>query len=120
MTFFLLCLLFVFLFYVVRPIWIAYRRMARQREEFMNMMNGFGGRAGASRESGAGGGRKAGWSATKGGKRKKIDAEVGEYVDFEEVEVTESTTQTDGGDGGSRVEFKAESQVTDVEWEDVK
>lgn len=65
--------------------------------------------------------RKAGWSSTAPRKRKKIDRNVGEYVDFEEIAVSQTETAT-GADGSttSRTTTEVEQQVTDVEWEDVK
>lgn len=47
---------------------------------------------------------------------KKIDPTVGEYVEFEEVQVYESTEP----DGKKQVKFEAEEQITDVEWEEVR
>lgn len=47
--------------------------------------------------------------------RKKIDPGIGEYVEFEEIEVT-SQTQNDNGN----VSYRTENQITDVEWEDVR
>lgn len=47
---------------------------------------------------------------------KKIDPTVGEYVEFEEVQVYESTET----DGKKQVKFEAEEQITDVEWEEVR
>lgn len=50
-------------------------------------------------------------------KQKKIPADVGEYVDFQEIAVTEySETSTCSTDGETYTE---ESRITDVEWEDV-
>ena len=47
---------------------------------------------------------------------KKIDPTVGEYVEFEEVQVYESIEP----DGKKQVKFEAEEQITDVEWEEVR
>lgn len=47
---------------------------------------------------------------------KKIDPTVGEYVEFEEVQVYESTEP----DGKKQVKFETEEQITDVEWEEVR
>lgn len=54
-------------------------------------------------------------------KPKKIDPSVGEYVRFEEVEVTaETTTATDSqGNTTTKSEIKVEEQIVDVEWEDL-
>lgn len=61
---------------------------------------------------------KAGWS-TPTPKRKKIDPEVGEYVKFQEIEVSEESTLNSDTSGTSG-EYRVEQQVTDAEWEDVK
>lgn len=52
---------------------------------------------------------------------KKIDASVGEYVHFEEVEITEQTRTTVNPDGSTTTQtrFKAEEQIVDAEWEDI-
>lgn len=50
-------------------------------------------------------------------KSKKISHDVGEYVAFEEVETTTARRETDGTES---VNYKSESQVTDIEWEDIK
>lgn len=62
---------------------------------------------------------KTGWS-TPAPKRKKIDPEVGEYVKFQEIEVTERSTYTTGNGKDTTVEYSAEQQVTDAEWEEIK
>lgn len=54
-------------------------------------------------------------------KRKKIAEDVGEYVKFEELNVTvekEQTTATDGST--STTKYTIEEQIVDVEWEDIK
>lgn len=52
---------------------------------------------------------------------KKIDASVGEYVRFEEIEVTEQTRTTVNPDGSTntKTHFKIEEQIVDAEWEDI-
>lgn len=52
---------------------------------------------------------------------KKIDASVGEYVHFEEIEITTEQTHTVDSDGIERTTTKTvvEEQVVDVEWEEL-
>lgn len=50
--------------------------------------------------------------------RKKIDPDVGEYVAFEEVETRASASATSSA--GSASTFKAESQVEDAIWEEIR
>lgn len=50
-------------------------------------------------------------------KKKKIDPNVGEYVAFTEVEVSEESTHNSAG---STSYVKTEEQITDISWEDIK
>ncbi|MDE6334036.1 MAG: DUF4834 family protein [Muribaculaceae bacterium] len=55
-------------------------------------------------------------------KKKKIDPDVGEYVAFEEIHATspsDTATPPPAGDTGDKG-FRAEPQVEDAVWEDVK
>ncbi len=48
---------------------------------------------------------------------KRIDPSVGEYVEYEEIEGAAAAVMSDG----TTVEtFVAESQITDVEWEEIQ
>lgn len=58
--------------------------------------------------------RKGGWSNPLK-RRKKIDPAVGEYVRFTET----ATTVTAETDSEHKTEIHAESQITDVEWEEL-
>lgn len=63
--------------------------------------------------------RKPGWSKPQP-HRKKIDPNVGEYVSFQEITTTEtSTTSTDPTTGKQDTTFTVEQQVTDAEWIDI-
>lgn len=63
---------------------------------------------------------KSGWDNPE--KEKKISRDEGEYIDYEEIRVTQSTTtvteETDS-DGSTTIEVDSEQQVIDVEWEDL-
>ena len=60
--------------------------------------------------------RKAGWSKAAI-RKKKIGKDVGEYVKFSEITVSEEETVSDGN---SSATYSTEQQVTDIEWEDIK
>ena len=52
---------------------------------------------------------------------KKIDPNVGEYVAFEEIHESSSASSSAPADGkGNTSTFRAESQIEDAVWEDVR
>ena len=57
-----------------------------------------------------------------GSKKKKIPADVGEYVKFTEITTAEEsrTTTEQAGADGNQSTVTVEQQITDVEWEDIK
>lgn len=63
--------------------------------------------------------RKGGWSADSKPFRKKISKDVGEYVEFEEISVT-SYQEYYKEETCSGKNFKVESQITDVSWEEIR
>ena len=110
---FLLLLLLIFIllpvFKIGWQIWSNMRRMRRfmaDPQEFFRQQQGKA--ASAQRPHAHAPRRKA----------KKIDRDTGEYVRFEEVEVSEQEL----ADAQNRrtVSYITESQVTDIEWEEVK
>lgn len=52
-------------------------------------------------------------------KKKKIDSSQGEYVEWEEVKVSEHTLET-CSNAQSEVKIEKEQQITDAEWEEIK
>lgn len=53
--------------------------------------------------------------------RKKIDKDVGEYVKFEEItDPNTSASGSDNIDNSSHRSHKAEPQISDVDWEEIK
>lgn len=113
MGFIVLLLLGIFIYYVVWPIVrvaLTLRRARRQARDFFNDASGRSGAQG-QRESSAY--REYRRARRRGGK--KIDASVGEYVEFEEIPTYRSA---DTGQA-TRPDFKPESQVEDAEWVDL-
>lgn len=64
--------------------------------------------------------RRNGWSDAPL-RRKKIDPNVGEYVKFQEVEVTQDTTtvNTDADTTHTTIHTTVEQQITDATWEEI-
>lgn len=61
--------------------------------------------------------RRGGWSTVGMRRRKKkIDPSVGEYVKYEDITVTETTTNTDSS---QTTDYVREQQIVDAEWEDL-
>lgn len=63
--------------------------------------------------------RKGGWS-TPAPRRKRINADIGEYVKFQELELTaeEIKQRADGSTTYTRTTY-SETRIEDAEWEDI-
>ncbi|MDE5573240.1 MAG: DUF4834 family protein [Muribaculaceae bacterium] len=109
MSFFFLLLLGIFVWVIVIPIIKGVMLVNRVRNNARDMFNRATGRSNNGSQGKTGGNESV--------KRKKIDSSVGEYVEFEEIQVTQTETQTTA-DGGQTT-YKAESQIVDVEWEEI-
>lgn len=57
-------------------------------------------------------------NSTPAGKEKIFDRNVGEYVEFEEIEHTPDRTETQTNTGNPQP--KIEQQIVDAEWEEIK
>lgn len=113
-------LLLLLIFFVVIPlcrvmwrVWQVSRTMHRAQRDLNDL---FGQAARGTRTSTHDGAARAA-QGRPARQRKKIDPDAGEYVAFEEVSVNTTTTTTDTPRGR---EFRAESQIEDAEWEEVK
>lgn len=76
------------------------------------------GQPGAQKHSSAfdaDGRRKAGWTKARF-RKKKIGKDVGEYVKFSEITVSEQEKRSSAS---SPATYTTEQQVTDIEWEDI-
>lgn len=105
-------LLLLFLFFIVIPLvrvtWFLYKARRQARRFFDSMSSGASGKGRRSSEP------------ERPVHRKKIDPSVGEYIDFEEVTVTKTSTTTDAsGKTTTTTSTVTESQITDVEWEEI-
>lgn len=115
MTFLLILLAFMFLGWLLPRlmVWIARRKLTSMAEQMRRQ-------AEAAFGDGRQGGRQEQRRPEAKARRKKIGADVGEYVRFEELTEEAETTVSDT-DGGRRTEthVSVEEQVVDVEWEDL-
>lgn len=63
--------------------------------------------------------RKGGWSTPRR-HRKRIDPSVGEYVNFQDIQLTRDEIEQRSRDNARTCATHAESQVEDAEWTEIK
>ena len=111
MSIFGIVLIIIIVWFVLRPIfrvWLAVHRARRRMQDFA--------RAAGFDPTGRGdNGDRTRTAPQPQPRRKKIDPSVGEYVAFEEV----SVSATDNERTHTRHKVKPESQVVDIDWEDL-
>lgn len=124
MELFFLFLLVVLFIFVVRPLFKLWRTYSKLKKGDFSVFGDLFGQPGSQKQTsayGTDGHRKAGWTKARI-KKKKIPADVGEYVKFTEITTAEEsriTTEQAGADGNQST-VTVEQQITDVEWEDIK
>lgn len=108
--FFFLFIIFIVwcLLHPIIRVWTTVRQAQKQANDF------FSAASGGTRQSGSR--RKENRSQQRRRPRKKIDPNVGEYVEFEEISVYSSTNTYQERE----VKFTPEQQIEDAEWEDIK
>lgn len=124
MELFFLFLLVVFFIFVVRPLFKLWRTYSKLKKGDFSVFGDLFGQPGSQKQNsayGTDGHRKAGWTKARI-KKKKIPADVGEYVKFTEITTAEEsrTTTEQAGADGNQSTVTVEQQITDVEWEDIK
>lgn len=124
MELFFLFLLVVFFIFVVRPLFKLWRTYSKLKKGDFSVFGDLFGQRGSQKQTsayGTDGHRKAGWTKARI-KKKKIPADVGEYVKFTEITTAEEsrTTTEQAGADGNQSTVTVEQQITDVEWEDIK
>lgn len=113
---------FIIALFLAAVVWFIIsllRIILNAKRQTRNFFNQFSGQASAQqpRQEPS---RKAGWTRPTMSKSKKIDSNTGEYVEFEEITTSSSTYASTGSDSrSSRKEQRTETQITDVEWEDI-
>lgn len=124
MELFFLFLLVVFFIFLVRPLFKLWRTYSKLKKGDFSVFGDLFGQPGSQKQTsayGTDGHRKAGWTKARI-KKKKIPADVGEYVKFTEITTEEEsrTTTKQAGADGNQSTVTVEQQITDVEWEDIK
>ena len=124
MELFFLFLLVVFFIFVVRPLFKLWRTYSKLKKGDFSVFGDLFGQPGSQKQTsayGTDGHKKAGWTKARI-KKKKIPADVGEYVKFTEITTAEEsrTTTEQAGADGNQSTVTVEQQITDVEWEDIK
>ena len=109
----------MFIFIVIIAIlayllWPVVKGMMYVREVRRNVRDAF-------EQASRGGAGNAGGNA-KPRRKKKIDKDVGEYVEYEEISVASSSYRetVEDSDGSRRRVTETESQIVDAEWEEVR
>lgn len=105
-TFLLLLLLFFIVIPLCQVLWRLWQVRSQYKAMRRQMEDAF--RGAGSRQDARGGKRP---SARP---RKKIDPDDGEYVEFEEIKCETAEVHVSG------TEVRAENQVEDAEWEEIK
>lgn len=109
-TFLLLLFIIFFVIPLLRIAFTVYTMRRKMRDAMRQMYDAQQGRQPESRQQ-----RKGGWTAP-GGKRKKIDGDIGEYVKFEEL-----PADPDNRNGNAYSAcVNPEPQVTDADWEEIR
>lgn len=106
------------LYLILRPMWKVWSISRRFRKGDYTVFEDLFGQPGAQKRTSAydsSGRRRQGWTAPAV-RRKKIGKDVGEYVKFQEVAVTDASRQQSSD---TRTSYTREEQVTDIDWEEI-
>ncbi len=112
MSLFGLILLILFVWFVLRPVIRFFMTVNRLQREARRAAAGQ-----ARRSQPQSSERKAGWT-TPASRRKKFDRNIGEYIEYEEVTTVSTPHAAEQAENGKYT--RTESQIVDVEWEDIK
>ena len=117
----ILFILFIYILYLLlRPafkVWRTYRKMKTGSFDIFGDLFGQPGGQRHTSQYEADGSRKGGWTKPRS-KKKKISEDVGEYVKFSEITISETESHRQAGAERNSTTI-TEQQVVDVEWEDL-
>lgn len=104
----LLFLILIFYWFIIRP----YLKVRKVMKDAQRQANEFFGGTGSPF-----GGRRTGQAHSQTSNprrhRKKIDPDVGEYIEFEEISTVTTYTYTER-------KYDTEEQISDAEWEEIR
>lgn len=116
MTFILLLIIFFILWPVLRTGWRIWSQMRSMRRFMADPMAEMNRHARQQRQrQGYSSGQQSPRPAKK---KKKIARDVGEYVEYTEIEVSQQQHEADSR--GSQTKFRREEQISDISWVDIK
>lgn len=106
--YFLIFILIIFYFFILRP----YLKVRKVMKDAQRQANEFFGGAGSTYGSNQGPhSRQQRGKPYPHRRHKKIDPDVGEYIEFEEITTVTTYTYTE-------TKYETEEQISDAEWED--
>ncbi len=120
-----ICLLIFFFF--ISPAYKVWKTLNRARRQAREMNDAFRRAAGIDpdeerrkQQEQQRASRRGGWTSPTP-RRKKIGKDVGEYVKFKEVTVSNRTSESQTADSatGESCRIEREEQIVDVRWEDL-
>lgn len=119
-------LLLLIIFFIVIPLVKALAAVWRARRQYRDFEDQFrraffceNGQAATGSASARARRNKTG-ATKRAPAKKKIDPNVGEYVDFQEVRNTTTETPSSSASTSTYTHVRVESQIEDAEWEDIK
>jgi len=110
----IIILILIFIIWpIIKAAWHIYRLQNKARQMFSQAANA---QQSAPRDTQQ---RKAGWSSPVNRKKKKISRDVGEYVAYETI-ITSETTSTDSKKSENQTYgSSSESRISDADWEEI-
>ncbi|MCH5245863.1 MAG: hypothetical protein J1E84_05320 [Muribaculaceae bacterium] len=110
MSFFLLFILILLFFYIVRPLWRVYSAMKQQQRQAQEFFRGMSGE-----RNGSFGGQTNNRRPTV--RKKIIDKDVGEYIEYEDIPSADDATPTTNDPSDKR--YDTADRITDADWTEI-
>ena len=119
----LLLILLYFLYVVLKPVIKVWRTVHKAQKGDFSGFSDFFGQPGAQKSRSAydsEGNRKGGWTKART-RKKKIGKDVGEYVKFSEITISEQERAASAAtsDASKSRNSVTEQQVSEIEWEEI-
>lgn len=119
MSFFGFIIFLVVVFIVIpflRMLWAGYKlrnKMKKAFREFQEQMQ-------QQQQQAQQNAQNKGWDTKNTNQKKKFDRNQGEYVEWEDVKITESTADNSANTHKKEERIEKEQQISDAEWEEIR